>query len=319
MSDTLTDALNAPAGRLAEILIKALAKAERGKELSNPLRERLGKLFDAKGTFGKLARVRLAAEASFLFDRVPEWTIEKVLPLFDWSSSEAQAAWSARRYSNYIGSPKLIELTKKPFLELFARPDVSDEDRAIFADWLAAMALANLRSEAAYPISSAEARSALRQAGARAISSFGHRLAIEMQRANADEKISRWRDAVGPVFTSVWPLDVELQTTESAGTLVQLLLATGSAFPEAAEAVLPFIRSDDARHASGVFSISEADDALYMSSPEKMLELLAAVVGDLQPRNSFGFRKSLDRLRSHAPELVDSKKFQKLLSFASKV
>ena len=317
MRDALTDSLNTPAGRLAEILIKKLAKGEKDGEMPDDMRARFDKLINAEGRFGKLARVRLAAEVSFLFERVPSWTKEKIVPLFDWSSPDAPAVWSARSYSNYIGSPQLIGLTKGPFLTLFSRNDVSDEDLRRFAEWLAAMMLANQSGRADYPIAPTEARSALREAGVKGLSSVGHRLAIEMESANPEEKISKWRNVVGPVFQSMWPLDVELQTAESTFKLVQILRASGKAFPEAADVIIPFIRPEDPRRHASIFSISEAHDDIYLSSPEKMLDLLVAVVGDAPNRSVYGLNKALDRVRAYGPNLTETRKFQKLVNLAS--
>jgi len=313
MEDALTESMNHPAGRLAEVLRKKLmAGAEKG-EPSESLRTRLEKLITAKGDFGRLARVRLAVEVSLLFERAPEWTKEKIVPLFDWSSPEAHAAWSALRYARYIGSPDLFRLMKKSFLQLFGRIDVPDEELRIFTDWLTAIMIANQSEAADYPVSPTEARSALRQAGAKSLSSVGHRLALEMERAKADEKTSKWREVVGPVFQSIWPLDVELQTSASTFKLVEILCASGAAFPEAAEVIMPFIRPDEPQHQMSIYMLSEADDVLFSSSPERMLDLVAAVVEEAQAQNAFGLGKALDRIRGHAPQLANTKKFQKLI------
>ena len=48
-----------------------------------------------------------------------------------------------------------------------------------------------------------------------------------------------------------------------------------------------------------------------------MLDLLAAVVGEAPARSVFGLNKALDRLRTHAPGIADTKKFQKLVNAAS--
>lgn len=312
MNDDLTASLNHPSGRLADVLLKRLTKGDSDSELPEPLRARLDTLITAPGKFGRLARVRLAAEVSFLFERAPKWTKEKLIPLFDWSSPDATAVWSARRYANYIGSPELFGLTKQPFLELFGRVDVSDEALRTFSGWLAAIMIANQSGQAVYPITPTEARSVLRQARVSSLSSVGHRLAMEMERTNPDDKISKWRDVVGPVFQSIWPLDVELQTPASTYKLVQILLASGAAFPEAAEVILPFIRSDGSGDQTSVYSISEADEILYSSNPEWMLNLVVAVAGEVSARHIYGLRKALERIRNHAPHLANTKKFQKL-------
>src|SRR5947209_14682951 len=135
MRDALMDALNAPAGRLAEVLIKRMTKSENGEEMPDAIRQRFDTLASAPGKFGELARVRFAAEVSLLFERAPLWTTERILPLFNWKSPDAPNAWNARKYSNYIGSPKLFELTKAPFLELFGRPEIAEDDLRVYGEW----------------------------------------------------------------------------------------------------------------------------------------------------------------------------------------
>ncbi|MCK1709080.1 MULTISPECIES: hypothetical protein [unclassified Bradyrhizobium] len=113
------------------------------------------------------------------------------------------------------------------------------------------------------------------------------------------------------------PLDVELQTPAATFTLVRILLASGEAFPEAADVIIPFIQPDDPRSQSTVHSIAEADEAFYKAAPSKMLDMLVAVVGDAPPGSVYALGKALSRLRTIAPALGDSRKFQKLLPLAS--
>ena len=318
MRDALTDALNAPTGHLVEVLLKKFTKGSGDVELSPEMRQRFDKLVDAPGRPGFLARIRLAAEVSMLFERAPVWTRAKIVPLFNWTCPDAADAWASRKYANFIGSPELFGLTKQPFLEIFGRNDVAAEVVRTFAEWLTAILIANQsRSDNRYPLTATEARAALRRAGDKALSNVGHRLAIEMERAKPEEKVTRWKMIVGPVFQAIWPLDIELQTPATTFKLVQILRATGDAFPEAADIIIPFIRPDDPRSHSTVFSIAEAPEALYASAPGKMLDLIAAVVGEVAPGSVYALDKVLARIRAHDPTLADTRKFQKLLSVAA--
>jgi hypothetical protein len=65
---------------------------------------RYEKLIGGGDTFSLLARVRLSAPVAFLFERAPKWTTANLLPLYISSSPEALTMWSARKYSNHIGS-----------------------------------------------------------------------------------------------------------------------------------------------------------------------------------------------------------------------
>jgi len=314
--DVYSDALNAPPARLAEVLINKVTMGE-GSELPDDVRTRLDRLIDAPGKTGLLARVRLAADVPYLFDHAPNWTTSRLIPLFEWSSQNAADVWAARKYSNSIGTPELFGLVKQPFLQMFGRSDIPAEDLCTFAEWLTAILIANRADGAGYPLLATEARSALRRGGANTLSSVGHGLAVEMERATAEQKLARWRTVVGPVFQGIWPLDVELQTPAATFKLVQILLATGEAFSEACDVILPFIGPEDPREQTTVFSIAEAPDELYKAAPSKMLDMIAAVVGEALPGSVYALGKALSRLRAIDPKLADTRKFQKLLTYAS--
>jgi len=315
--DPFGTALNDAAGLLASVLLKRTTQAKGQTELGRQLRARYERLIGSGDIFALLARVRFSAAIAFLFQRAPRWTTANILPSFSWDSTDAPAMWSARKYSNHIGSAELFRLTKEPFLELFSRLDIPDEDLRVFSDWLAAILMANQIDNAIYPLTAAEVRSVLRRAGHQSLSSFAHRLAIEMETAKSEEKEEVWSERVGSVFQGAWPLDVELQTPMVTDKLVQILLATGSAFRKAAAMILPFIRPEDPRWHTSVFSISEASAELYGVAPERMLDLLSAVAGDAPDRSLYGLNKALDKLKEKAPHLVQTKQFQKLTAQAS--
>ena len=316
-NDPFEAALNDAAGHLASVLLKRTTQAKGRIELGKQLRARYERLVGSGDIFALLARVRLSAAVAFLFERAPKWTTANILPSFSWDSTDAPAMWSARKYFNHIGSAELFRLTKEPFLELFSRPDTPGEDLRFFSDWLAAILMANQVGNAAYPLTAAEVRSVLRRAGHQSLLSFAHRLAMEMESAKPEEKERVWSERVGSVFQGAWPLDVELQTPTVTFDLVEILLATGSAFGEAAPIILPFIRPEDPRDHTSVFSISEASAELYGVAPEKMLDLLSAVAGDAPDRSLYALNKALNKLKEKAPDLVQTKQFQKLTAQAS--
>ncbi|UGY22918.1 hypothetical protein HU675_0033830 [Bradyrhizobium septentrionale] len=316
MSDSFGEAINSPAGHLAEVLLKRFPESK--EDLSADFLARLSILVDSPGRFGFLARVRLAAAIPFLFQRAPGWTKEKLIPMFDWSSSpDAADAWSARKYSSWIGSPELFGLLKSSFLAMFERPDTPGEELRFFADWLGAILLANQKDRTGFPLSPAEARSVLRRAGPRALTSLAHRLATEMEAAKSEEKVERWRTAVAPVFKATWPLDVDLQSPATTFKLVQIISAAGDAFPEAADLIIPFIRPERAQSHTTVYSIASFPEKYYTSSPQQVLDLLVAVIGEAPIGSVFSLNTALTRLRDVAPKLTTTRKFQNLLNAAS--
>ena len=311
-NDVFTAALNDPSGNLASVLLKRTPRPKVNAELGKQLRLRYEKLIGGGDNFSLLARVRLSAAVAFLFERAPKWTTASLLPSYSWRSPEALEMWSARKYSNHIGSFELFRLTKEAFTELFSRPDVPEEERRVFSDWLAAILLANQAGKAGYALTTSEVRSILRRAGYSSLSSFAHRLAIEMESANGQQKQRVWNEIVGPVFQGSWPLDVELQTPRATFKLVQILLATGAAFSAAATAIIPFIRSESPRDHTSIYSISQTGEDLYRVAPDKMLDLLSAIAGDAPDRSLYGLSTALHKLQLAAPQLAHTKQFQRL-------
>jgi hypothetical protein len=66
-----------------------------------------------------------------------------------------------------------------------------------------------------------------------------------------------------------------------------------------------------------VFSLAQAPSEFYKTAPARVLDLLAAIVGDAAPGSVYSLGSALSRLRDVAPDLAETKKFQKLLIAAS--
>ena len=175
MRDVLADALNAPPGRLAEIILKKLTKGSDTSEPTDDVRRRLDRLIDAPGEAGKLARIRLAADVPYLFERAPEWTETRILPLFDWSSADAADAWVSRKY----GKLHRIAGALRPHQEAVPR-NVWTKRRCVgrlrgtFADWLTLILYRNRSGKNdLYSLSATEARAVLRRAVRRRCPALG--------------------------------------------------------------------------------------------------------------------------------------------------
>ena len=176
--------------------------------------------------------------------------------------------------------------------------------------------IAKRKDNIPYPLTEAEVRAALRHAARNALPTVAHRLAIEMAQATSENKLRIWQTVVGPIFQGVWPLDVDLQTPAATFPLVHLLRASEEAFPKAADAVIPFIRPDTRPSHSTIYSLGDAPEVLFASSPPKMLDLVAAVVGDTAPGTVYGLMQVLDRIGTADPSLVATSIFQQLFRYA---
>lgn len=309
--------INTAVGDLAAGLIKKMPAGEQDAAFAQMLEPRLDALCGLPRHNGVLARVRLSADISFLHARAPIWTAKNLAPSFAWADPLALAMWSARIYSTTIGSPALFALLKGPFLEMFERSDVPIELKERYAEWLLVPLFSNRAYDAGYDLSFLEARKTLRRIGPEALRQIGHRFVVEMERVAADEKLTAWREVIGPVFKGTWPLDAELQTSQANYKLVHILRVSGEAFPEVAEDVIPLIAKVSGEdYLLTLSSLSGAADELYDLAPRKFLELVKAIVGDAELGSVRGLNGVLDRLERLNPEIADMALFQRLRRLA---
>ncbi|NTA40354.1 SIR2 family protein [Agrobacterium salinitolerans] len=304
------------AWKLADILLQLMANAESEPLFKDQIAPRLETVMNKPGKLAQYAKIRLAIDLGYVVDRAPNWSEANLIPLFDWTSPDAPAVWHARQFSRYIGGPKLFRSIKPGFLELFSRADVSDEALRSFAGWMVSILLANRKNSGGYDLNFIEARATLRRTRPTVLVSIAHDFAEEMQRAAPASKLAVWRDSVGPVFDGIWPKDVDLLSGDVTFKLLQILRATGEAFPLAAEVIEPFIVPEGKEQGTAAYSLGNADDVLFRSAPRKMLDIVAAVVGKRPPGSVFQLQKVLDRITACEPALVNTKKYQSLRQMA---
>ena len=119
LEEPLTDALNDPAGRLAEAALARLSK--HGPGVGDKLPAPVRPYFEAIAVEpnAHLGRVMLATRLRYLFAVDPEWVVERLIPLFNPAQSrEAGDLWYGYGWSRTIG-PDLLLALKDSFLAVF--------------------------------------------------------------------------------------------------------------------------------------------------------------------------------------------------------
>lgn len=86
----------------------------------------------------------------------------------------------------------------------------------------------------------------------------------------------------------------------------------------AVDDVIPLITQEPAARGTTVFSLRDADPALYKLAPRKLLDLLDAIVGAAEPGSVYGLKIVLDRLFEADPSVAASPKYQRLVLAAGR-
>ena len=295
LADPLTDALNHPAGKLAEAALDRMRKYEPavGEGIPGALRPYFDAIGDDPG--GHLGRVMLATRLHYLFAIDPGWTTEHMIARLSLGQSqEAANLWSAYGWSSSLG-PDLLRAFKEAFLE-FLRHDGADGRR-----------LGNLRSlfmavclDASEELTEQEIRDVvelLPESGLKTVlRSLTRRLTGE-----AAERAKVWRDQVHPWLREYWPRTADRQTSGTTEAILAMLVESGEAFPEVAEWSMVYLRPIEGL---GLYRLNENGHAAQ--HPDSMLYVLERVVdgGVLQGYERSFLREILDAMAAANAEIT---------------
>ncbi|MCY3761603.1 MAG: SIR2 family protein [Gemmatimonadetes bacterium] len=308
LKDPLTDALNHPAGKLAEAALDRMRKYEPAVGAGIP--EVLRSYFDAVGKDprGHLGRVMLATRLRYLFAVDPDWTAEHMIARLSLGQSqEAANLWSAYGWSASL-SPDLLRAFKEAFLN-FLRHDGVDNRR-----------LANLRSlfiaiclDAPEELTEKEIRSVvelLPESGLKTVlRSLMRRLTGE-----AAQRAQAWRDQVHPWLRDYWPRATVRQTAGTTEAILAMLVECGAAFPEAVDWANKYLRPIEGR---GLFMLNKSNHAAQY--PDSMIQVLEQVIdgGILQGYEKPFLKEILDAIAAADTEIAGAPLFRKLYGIAT--
>ena len=308
MGEPLTDALNHPAGKLAEAALTRLQKYEprTGEGISvgvRPYFEAIGKDRD-----WYLGRVMLATRLYYLFAIDPDWATEHLIArLSPGRSQEAVNLWSAYGWSPTVG-PDLLRAFKKPFLEILR------------SEGLNVRKLGNLRSlfmtvclEAPRELTEQEIRSVVETLPEEGLKTLLGSLKRRL-RGKAADRGRIWHDKVHPWLRQYWPRTAARNTSGTSDTILKMLVECGDAFPEAAEWSMEYLRPLEGH---GLYRLGE--NGYVKQFPDTMLQVLIGVVDGnvLVSYERYSLREILDKLVDAKAEMAGDSRFQKLYQIAT--
>ena len=308
LGDPLTDALNHPAGKLADAALARLRKYEphSGAGIPGVVRP----YFDAIGEDpdGHLGRVMLATRLHYLFAIDPNWATEHIIArLSPGQSLEAGNLWSAYGWSPSLG-PDLLRAFKGPFLEILRDGRLDDRRlgnlRGLFVTVCleSAGALTELEICGVVDALPEEALETL-------LGSLRQRLTGE-----AAQREEIWHGKVHPWLRDHWPRAAARNTAATSEAILEILAECGDAFPQAAEWSLEYLRPLEGR---GLYRLGE--NGHPAQHPDSMLRVLDRVVNaDVLPGHQrYSLHEILDALVAANGEMVSDLRFQRLYRIAT--
>jgi hypothetical protein len=244
-NDLVHQSVNSPGGILAWTLLDALnaTKPAAATGLGPEFEPRFDKIVAADGRPGLLGRVYLVCNLPNLEWVAPDWTV-KLSPLFSWAHPEALAMWRSYSQANNMVSSRLINALKLDMLKVFEWRSLSDPELNGLISKLLSVGLRQQRGQGLdYDLTNREIKRAL-TAGPPAVrrnASWIFWRVMGDENGEPANKLTRWRQIIGPFFREIWPLDASLRSEEATRNLVMMALECEAAFPEAVEAILDLV------------------------------------------------------------------------------
>ena len=305
--EPLTDALNDPAGRLADAALARLSKHRLG--VGDNLPASVLPYFEAiaREPNGHLGRVMLATKLHYLFAVDPEWVGERLIPLFSpGQSAEAGNLWYAYGWSQTI-RPNLLLALKASFLAVFREGEISartERNLTLLFLVICLEAPNEMTDDEVHEVMGALSQDALKAV----LASLRDRL-----RGEDSERAEIWHEKIQPWLEKYWPRPAARNTPGTSKAIVEMLANCGDAFPQATAWALEHLRSFE----GSLFRLQRSGQA--GQHPEATLEVLVRVIGPngLPPQHRYTLREILDEMKEAMPEMERDPQFQRLYRVAT--
>lgn len=304
--DLIFRAINHPVGHVTGALLDwwYRQELEDNQLLPDTIKPIFTSLCDTRIVKFKYGRLLLAAHVITLFRVDRDWAVEYLLPLFDWSRSEAEAltAWKG-----YLWSPRLyhpmMEVLKPAFLETAKHFSQLGEHGRQYASLLTFAAL-----DPGDAFTTSELACAIRALPSEGLFEVSETLTQALEDAG-DQREEYWRNRIQPFWEKIWPKSNDRALDTDAASLALLCIASGDEFSAAIKRVGKWLRAID--HSDFVIQ-RLYESGLCDRFPENALLLLNAILADRPPWLSPELRQCLNAIVQAMPSLCLSNRFMRL-------
>ena len=293
IDDPMTEALNHPAGKLAEAALARLSKykPEVGKKLPDEVQTYFDAIADS--AHGHYARVMLAARLHYLHAVDAEWVEGKLVPYMrPRESEEATNLWYAFSWSRTIG-PNLLQVLKVQFLEALQDAEINARATENLTIIFMTVCL-----EAPHELEDDEVRGVVDSMAEDALTTVLAHLRSRL-RGKPDERERIWREKAGPWLEHYWPRPAGRNTAATSQAMLEMLSESGDAFPETTEWAVEHLKPIE----RGLYRLQRSQHA--QSHPNDTFQLLQKMIapGVTADHNRHVVREVLEEIAAAQPDL----------------
>ena len=310
--DWATEAINSPAGNLAQFLVTNTGKEkfEANEGMPQEWRKKAQQLLVLPGDSRRFALVIFGYSLGFLYFVDPGWTEEHLLSTIDSPHGERadqEALWAGFFWRAHAPATELFERIKGSIVELLQGDGAY---RRHHLEVLAGILLSGWGTrrddDGDRLVSSEELRSFLMQGG----SEFRQNVLWTLDRWSQEES---WSSMVPEFLRDVWPKQRTIRTKEISARLVDLALSQASHFQEVARLVTGLVSKVDDQRMS-IPELRNAEETVAAQYPDETLDLLYAVLAENAHLWPHGTKEAIEVIGQVKPALTSDPKFIALQS-----
>ncbi|MCY4046737.1 MAG: SIR2 family protein [Candidatus Dadabacteria bacterium] len=310
--DPVNLAINHPVGYVTQALLDWWYRQtlEDKQGLPEKLKPIFTELCDTQTSQFRHGRVLLAHHVINLFRVDREWTIQHLLPLFNWqqSETEARAVWEGFLWSPRLYYPLMEEL-KSDFLNTATHyEDLENHGKQYYARILTFAALDQSGSSTFTQTELKRATDALSTDG---LCEVAQALVIELESAS-EQRTNYWTNRVVPYLKSIWPKDKDKITPDISTSLGSLCVSASEKFPDALDLLRHWLQPSEG-HSFLVHKLCDSD--LCKEFPEESLEFLRLVINDNSEWPPYELKDCLEDIKTNNPALEKDLRYENLMTY----
>ncbi len=300
--DWVGEALNAPAGKLAQALMNDPQKegAEAGKGFPLPWISRVNELLSLERDLCQHALVMFAFNLNWFFAMDPPWTENNLLSVLDEPGDDQSAVWAGFFWGVKVPNQQLFMRLKPYLLRLAKRKSIT---RRNHVEVLAAIVLAGWGSMDTTTGERCVMDAEMRDVLVNADDDFRSHVLWQLERWSSEpqEGNGNWAKQLPVFLIEVWPRQKSTKTPKITARLCDLAFSDAATFPDRVDSILPLVTKfdQDSRH-----DLTRLEDNIVDQYPEKTLELLSTILPEDATVWPYGVETVLERIGNADPSLL---------------
>jgi hypothetical protein len=295
--DWATEAINSPAGKLAEILMTyADAEAVEAGEFSASWIGRVEELLDLQGDSKLHAIVIFSFNLNWFYSRSSHWTDNRILSFIQKPGEAREAVFAGLFWNSTIPHQALYTRLKPYFLDIAEKGSPTKRRHLevlaglILAGWASREQVSHKRF-----VSDQEMRRLLLEAG----DSFRRQIVYHLKRWKSSPEM---KSEFPSLFSDAWPRQKKIRTPSVSAALCDLALSEVDDFPIYADKIIPFLSRMDGARSFGFHG--DTAKRIVEKWPEKLLEFATVSLPEDASGWPYGSNEIVEKIGVVRPELL---------------